>query len=125
MGRHTRECIVCNETYDYCPTCSKYKMQAGWMTEFHDENCKNIYDICVRYNLHMLTKAEAQAALEKCDLTNKNNFKDHIKRDFNKIFAKEPKPVVAKKPKTVAKTEKTVEKTEKSHEVVNKEEENE
>lgn len=101
MGRRTRECRVCGEKYKYCPTCSADRVKPVWMSDFHDENCKNIFDICTRYNMQILSKEEAKSALEKCDLTNKENFKDYVKRDLENIFAEEKKPApkMAKQPK--------------------------
>jgi hypothetical protein len=61
------------------------------MSEFHEENCKNIFDICTRYNMQMISKAEAKDALKECDLTNKENFADYVKIDIQNIFDEEPK----------------------------------
>ena len=89
-----RECYLCGKKYKYCPSCSQDRMKPSWMAEFHEENCKNIFDICTRYNMQMLTKSEAKKALEACDLSNKENFKDYVQRDIASIFAEDPKPVV-------------------------------
>lgn len=124
MGRRTRECYLCGETYNYCPTCSQDKVKPTWMVEFHNENCKTIFDICTRFNMKLLTKDEAKEALSKCDLSNKANFKDYAQKDIANIFAEDKKAAVektAKAPKA-AKTP-VVEKTETVHEVVNKTEE--
>lgn len=118
MGKRTRKCYLCGEKYSYCPTCSNDRMKPAWMAEFHSENCKNIFDICTRYNMQLLTKEEAKAAIEKCDLSNKANFKDYVKRDLAAILAEEPK---LKRTKAIAKE--LVVKETKSHEVVNKTEE--
>ena len=109
MGRRTRECYLCGETYAYCPTCSQDKLKPTWMVEFHSEACKEIFDICTRYNMEMTTKEEAKLALEKYDLSNKDNFKASVQRDLANIFATEEKNKAAKKAE--------------SHEVVNKKEE--
>lgn len=109
MGRRTRECLLCGVRYEYCPTCSQDKMKPTWMSEFHDENCKNIFDIATRFNMQLLTKEEAKEAMEKCDLSNKENFKDYLKRDLKNIFAE--------------KVSKPAAKPAKAHEVVNKTEE--
>lgn len=90
MGRRNRECYLCGKDYQYCSTCSHDKMKPAWMSEFHSENCKNIFDICTRFNMSMMSKNEAKAALEKCDLTNKENFKSYVKRDLENIFAEDP-----------------------------------
>lgn len=86
-----RECYLCGAKYHYCPTCSNDKLKPAWMAEFHSESCKNIFDICTRFNLKRLTKAEAQDALKECDLSNKEKFKDYVQRDLENIFAAEPK----------------------------------
>lgn len=98
MARRQRECYLCGESYKYCSTCSQDRMKPSWMAEFHSENCKNIFDIATRFNMNLLTKEEAKAAMEKCDLTNKENFKSYVQRDLENIFA-EDKPVQAEEPK--------------------------
>lgn len=101
MGKRSRECYLCGEKYNFCPTCSQDRMKPAWMAEFHSENCKNIWDIATRFNMQLLTKEEAMAAMEKCDLSNKDSFKDCVKRDLENIFEKDEKPASkAEKAKT-------------------------
>ena len=129
MGRRTRECLLCGTRYEYCPTCSQDKMKPTWMTEFHDENCKSIFDICTRFNMQLLSKDEAKAALQACDLSNKASFKSYVQRDLKNIFAEDEIiiPVEAEN-KEITKDEVVVEVTpvtrnkskSKVHEVVNK-----
>ena len=90
MGRRTRECYLCDQDYLYCPTCSQDKMKPAWMSEFHSENCKNIFDICTRFNMNLMSKVEAQDALNACDLSHKANFKSYVQRDIDVIFEEEP-----------------------------------
>ena len=116
MGKRTRECYLCGKKYEYCPTCSQDKMKPTWMAEFHDENCKNIFDICTRFNMQLLNKEEAQGALKECDLSNKENFKPYVQPDIENIFFEEPKT------KRIKKVEPIIEET-KSHEVVTETEE--
>ena len=71
-------------------------MKPSWMNEFHSESCKDIFDICTRFNMEMLTKEQAQKELAKCDLSNKENFKSYVQKDLETIFAEEPAEV--KKP---------------------------
>lgn len=92
MGRRTRECYLCGTKYEYCPTCSQDKMKPSWMTEFHTANCKEIFNICTRFNMKMMSKEEAKEALEKCDLTNKSSFKSYVQKDLENIFVEEQKP---------------------------------
>lgn len=96
MGRKTRECYLCGEKYNYCPTCSQDRMKPAWMAEFHNENCKNIFDICTRFNMQLMSKSEAKVALSACDLSRKGSFKDYVQRDLANIFAEEPKAAKSK-----------------------------
>jgi len=92
MGRRNRECYLCGRDYQYCPTCSSDKMKPAYMSEFHSKNCKNIFDICTRFNMKLMPKSEAQAALNACDLSNKENFKSYIQRDLENIFKADEEP---------------------------------
>ena len=91
MAKRDRKCYLCGENYKYCPTCSQDKMKPAFMAEFHSENCKNIFEICTRFNMNLMSKSEAQEALKSCDLSNKTNFKSYVQRDLENIFAEEPK----------------------------------
>ena len=91
MGKRDRKCYLCGESYKYCPTCSQDRIKPSWMTEFHSEDCKNIFDICTRFNLQMISKTEAKKELNSCDLSNKEKFKSYVQHDLEVIFAEEPK----------------------------------
>lgn len=86
MARRQRECYLCGETYSYCPTCSQDRTKPSWMAEFHSENCKDIFDICTRFNMELLTKEESVKALEKCDLSNKLNFRPSVQNTLSNLL---------------------------------------
>ena len=86
MGRRNRECYLCGQAYQYCPTCFQDKMKPAWMSEFHSENCKNIFDICTRFNMKLLTKVEANSAIEKCNLSNKLNFRPSVQNTLSNLL---------------------------------------
>lgn len=136
MGRRSRECYLCGEKYSYCPTCSQDKMKPTWMAEFHEVNCKTIFQTCTDFNMKLLTKDEAKKVLSDCNLSNKESFRSSVQKTLGAIFAEDKKPAVKKAAKTpvVEKTEITPiiekietipapEKVEPAHEVVNKTEE--
>ena len=89
MAKKNRKCSTCGTKYSYCPNCDRNA--PSWMAGFHTENCKNIFQLCTQYNVGLLTKEQAQEALNACDLSNKENFAECIQRDFKNIFAEEPK----------------------------------
>lgn len=82
-----RKCIVCGKEYEYCNGCKSYAAFPAWMAIYHDENCKNIMNIATEYMAGNLTKAEAKAKLDGCDLTNKKNFKESVATAVNEICA--------------------------------------
>lgn len=86
MGRRNRACYLCGQAYQYCQTCSQDKMKPAWMSEFHSENCKNIFDICTRFNMKLLTKDEAKSAIEKCNLSNKLNFRPSVQNTLSNLL---------------------------------------
>ena len=90
MGRRNRECYLCGQEYQYCSTCTQDKMKPAWMSEFHSENCKNIFNICTRFNMKRMSKIDAQDALNACDLSNKTKFKSYVQHDLDIIFEEEP-----------------------------------
>lgn len=99
MARKSRECYLCGTDYKYCGSCSNDRMKPAWMSEFHSENCKNIFDICTRFNMQLMSKTEAQDALKFCDITNKENFKSYVQRDLENIFNVAMVPAQAEEPK--------------------------
>ena len=107
MARRDRTCYLCGTKYSYCPTCTDDRTKPSWMAEFHSEDCVRIFDICTKFNMGTVSKAEAQEVLNTCDLSNKENFRPCVKRDLEVIFAEEPT-------KSGKKTEANIEK----HEVV-------
>lgn len=99
MARKNRECLTCGSKYSYCPSCNT--KDPSWMTEFHAESCKNIFEICTNFNVGVMSKREAKDALGVYDLSNKENFKSYIQRDIANIFAEEPKQKKSKKSEIV------------------------
>ena len=104
----TRKCIVCGKEYEYCNNCKNHSSLPSWMAIYHDENCRSIMNISIEYMAGNLTKAEAKSQLDRCDLTNKNNFKESVVKAVNEILStKKPEKIVKE---TEAKVETIVEK---------------
>lgn len=100
MARRQRNCYLCGTEYQYCSTCSQDRIKPAWMSDFHSETCKDIFDICTRFNLGMISKDEAKATLNAYDLSNKENFKSYVQHDLEVIFANDKKSKKASKPNT-------------------------
>lgn len=57
------------------------------MALYHDENCRNIMNISTDYMAGSLTKADAKAKLDGCNLTNKRDFKESVIKAVNEIYS--------------------------------------
>ena len=103
MSKRSRKCVVCGAEYVYCNTCKEHASQPSWMALYHDENCRSIMNIATEYMAGNLTKADAKSELDKCDLTNKKNFKESVLKAVNEIYAikKSTKVEVAKAPEEI------------------------
>ena len=86
MADYTRHCIVCNSKYEYCISCSKFDNLPTWMYMFGEENCMNIFYALSNYSCKQNTKEETIEALKKCDLSNIENFNDHIKQEIKQLL---------------------------------------
>ena len=84
--KDNRKCIVCSQSYYYCSNnCNDSANKPSWYTIFHDENCHDIYG-AVANILPQQGKEAAKEALDKCDLSNKENFHPNIIKSINEIY---------------------------------------
>lgn len=85
MGRKLRNCIVCGKEYDYCNTCKQHASYPSWKAIYHDENCRKIMSIATEFAAGNISKSDAKAMLDSCDLSNKKNFKESVLKAVNDI----------------------------------------
>lgn len=84
--KNNRKCICCSKEYYYCSgSCSDSVGKPSWYAIFHNQNCHDIYD-AVANILPIQGKEAAKEALDKCDLSNKENFNHNIKRLINEVY---------------------------------------
>lgn len=89
--RHARKCYNCGKVYSYCPDCSDYRGKPYIMATFHDTNCAEIFNTCVKFNMDLITKEEAKALLSSLDLSDKTNFRQDVQKDIEVIFTENKK----------------------------------
>lgn len=93
--KHERKCICCGEHYSYCNTCAEDQTKPTWYRIFCSDNCHDIYNVTLRYGDGLLTQGEAHTALNKLDITKKDQMHPVIKSRINEIMGiKEPKKKV-------------------------------
>lgn len=83
--KNNRRCIVCSKEYQFCSHCQDGEIKPSWYNIFHDQNCHDIYDAVA--NIYPVQgKEAAKISLDKCDLSNKDNFHPNIIKAINEIY---------------------------------------
>lgn len=82
--KKNKSCIVCSQTYKYCNTCKEFINLEPWHSIFHDENCREIFNAVSMYG--RVSNDEIKKRLDKCNLSNKENFKENIQNIINEIY---------------------------------------
>jgi len=92
-----RICICCGKEYEYCPRCGKYDQYPRWMTNFHDANCREIFQTTIEYVAHNITDDQARTRLAKCNLSDKENFDPAVRDMIDRLYPVTviPEPEVA------------------------------
>lgn len=101
--KNNKTCICCGTKYTYCNRCEEFDKYPIWMTLYHDENCKEIFMTAADYLAKDISKEEAKAKLEKCDLSAKDTFNKKVLEVINTVC------VEKKSPKKTTKIEESVE----------------
>lgn len=103
MGKYTKRCAVCGKMYEYCNTCNAYANLPTWMTMFHDENCKNIFEITSAYYAGSRSDEVIREQLLSCDLSDKKQFTKKTQEVIEKLI-EAPKRKAARAKKKVLET---------------------
>ena len=56
IRKHKKTCILCGKEYSYCSNCSEYANLPVWHNIYHDENCKNIFNIATNFHAGKINK---------------------------------------------------------------------
>ena len=85
MKKNNKKCICCGEVCTFCTGCSEYDKYPRWMAIYHNENCKNLFDISSDFLAGALSKEDASVKLKECDLSYKNKLHKSIVEAIDKI----------------------------------------
>ena len=85
MRRIEKTCICCGEKYEFCFNCSDYDNLPRWMNIYHNENCKDLFNITSDYLAGNITAEQAKEKYEKCDLSYKYKLHESIKKAINEV----------------------------------------
>ena len=84
-----RQCLCCGTTYQYCGTCPEDKYEPTTRALYCSDNCCTIFHAATDYGFGLLTKEEAKEALQKCNLSKLDTFKEIVKCDVKGILEEE------------------------------------
>ena len=91
LKRKNKTCITCGETYSFCTGCAEFDHLPRWMAMYHNENCKELFDITSSYLCGHITASEAKKRYERCDLSYKESLREKIQNSINELLADETK----------------------------------
>lgn len=107
--KNNRKCICCSEEYRYCSRCEEHLIYPTWMSIFHNENCKNIFNTASAYLAGEITKDEAKTRFNACDMSYKKNLKSEIVKAIDEVLKTEVKKNIEIKVETESVTSEPVE----------------
>lgn len=105
-----RKCLCDGTEYSYCRSCTKDRNRPLWSTLYCSENCRNIFETLNEYNFNHITEDEARELLKDCDLSNRDNFSEGVKKDIEKFYPSEKKVEINVEPTEIEVSEPTFEK---------------
>ena len=91
MRKLNKKCICCGKVYSFCTGCREYDNQPRWKAIYHDENCKNIFNIANDYYAKIISADEAKELFSACDLTDKESFHSAIAKAIDEVMPKKKK----------------------------------
>lgn len=88
-----RKCLCCSTVYSYCPDCSRAdKLAPAWKAQFCSEPCMTLWTTATKYNMNMLTRAEAKEIISNLDLKKNDEYVACVQRDLKNIMVEDKKP---------------------------------
>lgn len=87
MNKLNKICVLDKKAYHYCSSgCKDSIGKPPWMMSFCSENCKDIFSTISSFKSGNKTAQEARAILDKCDLSNKDNFAESVQKIIDDIY---------------------------------------
>ena len=84
--KNNRKCICCSTEYHYCNSCGEDRTKPAWYAIYHDENCKNIFNVASDFLAGAITKEEARQKFDACDLSHKNKLHSKIVEAIDAVY---------------------------------------
>lgn len=82
-------CVLCGKGYHACDSCNEIKTYTPWRALTDTIEHFKIFIVLKDFHNKIISKDEAKEKLLKCDLSEKDSFKDSAKIVLNEIFQEE------------------------------------
>ena len=82
-------CSVCGKGYHMCLSCKDSMRLHPWKMHTDSASCYQVFQVVKGYNTGIYTKEEFKSKLKNIDLSNLENYREHIKDLIKDIFKEE------------------------------------
>ena len=72
-------CSICGNGYHLCLSCKDFMKLNPWKMHTDSASCYQVFQVVKGYNTGVYTKEEFKSKLKNIDLSNLENYRDHIK----------------------------------------------
>lgn len=90
--KNNATCCICGREYHKCLSCKDSMKLQPWKDVTDTSECYKVFQVVKGYSTGVYTKDEFKSKLKNIDLSNLENYRDHIKA-LIKDALKENKPV--------------------------------
>ena len=81
-----RICTTCGAEYEYCPYCDEYAHLPKWHFMWDKEECKDLFDAIVSYNVDKTPIQNVKDVLDKYDITDFSKYNTEIRKFLEEHF---------------------------------------
>lgn len=90
--KHNATCSICDSGYHVCYSCKDSIQLQPWKIHCCSTDCYKVFQVVRGFSTGVYTKDEFKSKLQNIDLSNLENYREHIK-SLIKDTLKEEKPV--------------------------------
>lgn len=72
-------CSICGNSYNLCLSCKDKMKLSPWKMFTDSASCYQVFQVVKGYNTGVYNKEEFKSKLKNIDLSNLENYRDHIK----------------------------------------------
>lgn len=103
-GKNNATCSICGRGYHKCLSCKDSMRLHPWKDVTDTAECYKVFQVVKGFSTGVYTKDEFKSKLKNIDLSDLENFRDHIKALIKDVLKEEPVVEVVEETPVVEKT---------------------